>query len=193
MSSITISNETIHGIVRRVKHRPSSFLTETQLLFLLVSECPRSKGLMAAILLCQRELEWNWLSHPERRAEKLMSEGFSSVRDGCICRTFSGGSISAGCWNDASRAGSRFRKMKGPHSVGAIVRNSHRALSFTANPILLMPRLKRPSWTKIQRDQSCWGQPAQRALFVQLGGPESGLPDRECGLGSIASYFQRPF
>lgn len=26
----------------------------------LVSEGPRSKGLMAAILLCQRELEWNW-------------------------------------------------------------------------------------------------------------------------------------
>ncbi|GJS00086.1 hypothetical protein Tco_0316594 [Tanacetum coccineum] len=30
MSSITISNETIHGIVRRVKHRSSPFLTETQ-------------------------------------------------------------------------------------------------------------------------------------------------------------------
>lgn len=30
MSSITISNETIHGIVRRVKRRSSPFLTETQ-------------------------------------------------------------------------------------------------------------------------------------------------------------------
>ena len=30
MSSITMSNETIHGIVRRVKRRSSPFLTETQ-------------------------------------------------------------------------------------------------------------------------------------------------------------------
>lgn len=30
MSSITRSNETIHGIVRRVKRRSSPFLTETQ-------------------------------------------------------------------------------------------------------------------------------------------------------------------
>lgn len=43
MSSITMSNETIHGIVRRVKRRSSPFLTET-LVKLRIGTLWRSKA-----------------------------------------------------------------------------------------------------------------------------------------------------
>ena len=58
MSSITMSNETIHGIVRRVKRRSSPFLTKTQVKLRLGTLWVRSKASRGWRILLGVEKHW---------------------------------------------------------------------------------------------------------------------------------------
>ncbi|KAK4707146.1 hypothetical protein R3W88_033285 [Solanum pinnatisectum] len=78
MSSITISNETIHGIVRRVKRISSPFLTETQ-----------NQLTSPSSLIWEREPSTGW------EARHQVS-GLMRITKWCLTAPASGGSVRGG-------------------------------------------------------------------------------------------------
>ncbi|KAI3670743.1 hypothetical protein L2E82_53758 [Cichorium intybus] len=103
MSSITISNETIHGIVRRVKHRSSPFLTETQEPSTSWEARHQVSGLMRITKLTRR----SWLLAQQGGALPHRRRTRGSVRGGASgfqCtrvqdqNELAGGPLPLGCW-----------------------------------------------------------------------------------------------